>query len=164
MPKLEAKQVVIDEIKSKLEKATSVVLVDARGVTVGQDTVLRKSLREAGVEYKTYKNSMIEFAVKGTQFEPLTEALKGPTTVAFTYEDPTVAASILSKSMEEVKALEFKASVIDGVYYDAAKTAQIAKIPSREVLISKLLGSIKSPVSSFARVLKQIAEKTEDVA
>ncbi len=164
MPNLQAKQVVIDEIKEKLSRATSVVLVDARGMSVSEDTALRKSLREAGADYKIYKNSMIEFAVKGTEFEGLTESLKGPTTVAFTYEDPTVAASILAKTMEDVKTIEFKASVIDGVLYDAAQTAQIAKIPSRDVLISKLLGSIKSPVSSFARVLKQIADKTEEVA
>ncbi len=162
MPNLQAKQAVIDEIKEKLSRATSVVLVDARGVSVSNDTALRKTLREAGVEYKTYKNTMIEFAIKGTQFEALSSALAGPTTVAFTYEDPTVAAAILAKTMEEVKEIEFKASVIDGVAYDAAQTAAIAKIPSRDVLISKLLGSIKSPVSSFARVLKQIADK--DVA
>ncbi len=164
MANLQAKQVVIDEIKEKLERATSVVLVDARGTTVSDDTALRKSLREAGAEYKIYKNSMIEFAVKDTQFEGLTASLKGPTTVAFTYEDPTVAASILAKTMEDVNTLEFKASVIDGVLYNAEQTAQIAKIPSRDVLISKLLGSIKSPVSSFARVLKQIAEKSDEVA
>lgn len=162
MPNLQAKQVVIDEIKEKLSRATSVVLVDARGMSVAADTTLRKSLREAGVDYKIYKNTMIEFAIKDTQFEGLADALKGPTTVAFTYEDPTVAAAILSKTMDEVKTLEFKASVIDGVLYDAQQTAAIAKIPSRDVLISKLLGSIKSPVSSFARVLKQIADK--DVA
>ncbi len=162
MPNLQAKQVVIDEIKEKLSRATSVVLVDARGISVANDTVLRKTLREAGVEYKIYKNSMIEFAIKGTQFEGLADSLKGPTTVAFTYEDPTVAAAILAKTMEEVKEIEFKSSVIDGTFYNAADTAKIAKIPSREVLISKLLGSIKSPVSSFARVLKQIADK--DVA
>ncbi len=159
MPNLQAKQVVIDEIKEKVSRATSIVLVDARGVTVAQDTVLRKSLREAGVDYKIYKNTMIELAVKGTEFEGLSEFLAGPTTVAFTYEDPTVAASILAKTMDEVKTLEFKGSVIDGTLYNAEETAKIAKIPSRDVLISKLLGSIKSPVSSFARVLKQIAEK-----
>ncbi len=159
MPNLQAKQVVIDEIKEKVSRATSVVLVDARGVTVSQDTVLRKTLREAGVDYKIYKNTMIELAVKGTEFEGLTQFLSGPTTVAFSYEDPTAAASILAKATDEIKTLEFKGSFIDGTLYNAEETAKIAKIPSREVLISKLLGSIKSPVSSFARVLKQIAEK-----
>ncbi len=159
MPDLKAKQVVIDEIKEKVSRATSIVLVDARGVTVAQDTGLRKTLREAGVDYKIYKNTMIELAVKGTEFEGLTQFLSGPTTVAFGYEDPTLGASLLAKATEEIKTLEFKGSIIAGTLYNAEETAKIAKIPSREVLISKLLGSIKSPVSSFARVLKQIAEK-----
>lgn len=162
MPNLQAKQVIIDEIKEKLSRATSVVLVDARGISVADDTVVRKSLREAGVDYKIYKNSMVEFAIKDTQFEGLAEYLTGPTTIAFTYEDPTVSASILAKAAKEIKAIEFKASVIEGTLYNAEETAAIASIPSRDVLISKLLGSIKSPISSFARVLQAIADK--DVA
>ena len=139
MAKVEQKQVVVNEIKEKLEKAASVVMVDARGLTVEQDTALRKQLRDAGVDYKVYKNTMMHFA--------------------FSYEDATAGASILNKVAKDVKELEFKAGVVEGVVYDAEGMKKIADIPSREVLLSKLLGSFKSPLSSFARVIDQIAKK-----
>lgn len=159
MAKVEQKQVIVNEIKEKLEKAASVVMVDARGLTVEQDTALRKQLRDAGVDYKVYKNTMVHFAIQGTQFEGLDEYLAGPSTFAFSYEDATAAASILNKVAKNVEALEFKAGVVEGVLYDAAGITKIADIPSREVLLSKLLGSFKSPMSSFARVIDQIAQK-----
>lgn len=159
MPKFEQKQVIIDEIKAKLDKAVSVVLVDARGTTVEEDTILRKKMRDAGVEYKVYKNTMIERAIEGTQFADLKDYLSGPTTVAFSYEGATDAAAILANEAKTVKALEFKASIIEGVVYDAKGTEAIANIPSKEVLLSKLLGSFKSPMSTFARVIKQVAEQ-----
>ena len=161
MPKLEQKQMVIDEIKGKLATAVSVVLVDARGVTVEEDTRLRKKFREAKVEYKVYKNTMIERAIEGTQFADLKDYLSGPTTIAISYEGATDAAAIIAKESKEVKALEFKASVIEGVTYDAKGTEAIANIPSKDELLSKLLGSFKSPMSTFARVIKQIADQKE---
>ena len=164
MAKIEQKQVVVNEIKEKLDKAASVVIVDARGLTVEQDTVLRKKLREAGVDYKVYKNTMVHFAIQGTQYEGLDEYLAGPSTFAFSYEDATTAASILNNMAKDVKALEFKAGVVEGVPYDAAGMKLIADIPSRDVLLSKLLGSFKSPMSSFARVIDQIAKKDETAA
>lgn len=157
MAKIEQKQVVVNEIKEKLEKAASVVMVDARGLTVEQDTILRKKLREAGVDYKVYKNTMVGFAVEGTQFEGLKEYLAGPSAFAFSYEDATTAASILNAQSKDMKALEFKAGVIEGTVYDAEGMKLIADIPSREVLLSKLLGSFKSPMSAFARVIQEIA-------
>ena len=159
MAKIEQKQVIVNEIKEKLEKATSVVMVDARGLTVEQDTALRKQLREAGVDYKVYKNTMVHFAIQGTVYEGLDEYLNGPSAFAFSYGDATTAASILSKVAKDVKALEFKAGVVEGVTYDAAGMKLVAEIPSREVLLSKLLGSFKNPMSSFARVIDQIAKK-----
>jgi len=162
MAKIEQKQVVVNEIKEKLEKAASVVMVDARGLTVDQDTVLRKQLREAGVDYKVYKNTMVHFAIQGTQFEGLDQYLSGPSAFAFSYGEATAAAAILNKIAKDAKALEFKAGVIEGVVYDAEGMKLVADIPSKEVLLSKLLGSFKSPMSSFARVIDQIAKK--DVA
>lgn len=159
MAKIEQKQVVVNEIKEKLEKAASVVMVDARGLTVEQDTVLRKQLRDAGVDYKVYKNTMVHFAIQGTQFEGLDQFLSGPSAFAFSYEDATTAAAILNKVAKDAKALEFKAGVIEGVVYDAEGMKLVADIPSKEVLLSKLLGSFKSPMSSFARVIDQIAKK-----
>ncbi|HBF66190.1 MAG TPA: 50S ribosomal protein L10, partial [Clostridium sp.] len=119
MAKIEQKQVVVNEIKEKLEKAASVVMVDARGLTVDQDTVLRKQLREAGVDYKVYKNTMVHFAIQGTQFEGLDQYLSGPSAFAFSYGEATAAAAILNKIAKDAKALEFKAGVIEGVVYDA---------------------------------------------
>lgn len=159
MAKVEAKQAVVNEIKEKLDKAVSIVLVDARGLTVAEDTGLRKQLREAGVDYKVYKNTMINFAVKGTQFEGVSQYLEGPTAVVFAYDEATKGASIVKKVSETSKNLEFKAGVVEGIVYDAEGIKAIADIPSREVLISKLLGSFKSPISSFARVISQVAEK-----
>lgn len=159
MAKIEAKQAVVNEIKERLDKAVSVVLVDARGLTVAEDTDLRKQLREAGVDYKVYKNTMINFAIKDTQFEGLAQFLEGPTAVAFAYDEATKGASIVKKVSETAKKLEFKAGVVEGIVYDAEGIKAIADIPSREVLISKLLGSFQSPISSFARVISQVAEK-----
>ena len=162
MPKHEQKQVIIDEIKGKMDKAVSAVLIDARGLTVVQDTDFRRKLRAAGVDYKIYKNSMMEFAVKDTPFEGLKEYFKGPSALALCYEDAPKAARLISKMSKEYKKLEFKAGVVENVLYDAAGISAIADIPSREELLSKLLGSFKSPMASFARVISQIAEKDSD--
>jgi len=164
MPNFAKKQEVIDEIRGKIGKAKSMVLLDARGLTVEQDTVLRKTLREAGIDYKVYKNTMINFAVEGTWTEGLKEYLAGPTTVAFSYEEATLAAALINKQFKAMPKLEFKAGVIDGVVYDANGMKIIAEIPPREVLISRLLGSFKSPMSSFARVINAIAENKQETA
>ena len=158
MAKIEAKSKIVDEIKAKVDKASAMVLVDARGLTVAEDTVLRKKLRESGVDYKIYKNTMINFAIKDTPFEALSKHLEGPTAVAFSYEDATAAGRGLDEFVEKYENLSFKAGVIDGNYYDENTIKVMAKIPSREVLLSRLLGSWKSPISSFARVVKEIAK------
>jgi large subunit ribosomal protein L10 len=158
-----AKEAVVDEIKEKLSRTKSIVLVDARGLTVEQDTTLRKALRKAGdIDYKVYKNSMINFAIEGTDFAGLKDYLFGPTAVAFSYEDATAAAAVISKNLKGMPALEFKASAIEGEVYDAKATKAIADIPSRDVLLSRLLGSFKSPMASYARVINAIAEKGEE--
>ena len=125
MAKIEAKQVVVNEIKDKLSRAASVVVVDARGLTVEQDTALRKSLREAGVDYKVYKNTMVTLAVKDTPFEGLAQYLEGPSAFAFSYGEATTAAAILDKAVKNLENLEFKASVIENTVYDAAGTKAI---------------------------------------
>lgn len=159
MAKVELKQPVVDEIKGHVVNAKTAVLVDYRGLTVAQDTELRKKLREAGVVYKVYKNTMLNFAFKGTPYEALSKDLNGPTAVAFGMGDATVPARILLDCTKTMPKLELKAGVVDGTYYDEKGIQIIATIPSREVLISKLLGSLQSPITNFARVLKQIAEK-----
>mgnify|MGYP003298525713 FL=1 len=159
MAKVELKKPIVDQISEELNGAKAAVLVDYRGITVEQDTELRKQLREAGVVYKVYKNTMINFAVKGTEFEELSKHLEGPTAIAISKEDATAPARILYNFSKNAPKLELKAGVVDGTYYDEKGIQVIATIPSREELLSKLLGSIQSPITNFARVIKQIAEK-----
>lgn len=164
MAKVEIKKPIVDEISELLNGAQSAVVVDYRGLTVEEDTKLRKELREAGVTYKVYKNTMINFAIKGTDFESLAPHLEGPTAIAVSKEDATAPARVLYKFAKEAEALELKAGVVEGVYYDADGIKAVASIPSREELLSKFLGSIQSPITNFARVIKQIAEKQEENA
>lgn len=159
MAKVELKKPIVDQISEELNGAKAAVLVDYRGLTVEQDTELRKQLREAGVVYKVYKNTMINFAVKGTEFEELSKHLEGPTAIAISKEDATAPARILFNFSKNAPKLELKAGVVDGSYYDEKGIQVIATIPSREELLSKLLGSMQSPITNFARVIKQIAEK-----
>ena len=135
------------------------VLVDYRGLTVEQDTQLRKQLREAGVTYKVYKNTFMNFAFQGTACEGLTQYLEGPSAVAISTEDATAPARVLAEFAKTADKLEIKAGVVEGNVYDAKGMAAIASIPSRDVLISKLLGSLQSPITNFARVMNQLAEK-----
>uniref|UniRef100_UPI00402654F5 50S ribosomal protein L10 n=1 Tax=Coprococcus sp. TaxID=2049024 RepID=UPI00402654F5 len=158
MAKVEIKKPVVEEIKANLDGAQTAVVVDYRGLTVEQDAQLRKQLREAGV---VYKNTMINFAIEGTEFEGLKPCLEGPTGLAICKTDATAAARILANFAKTAPALELKGGVVEGTFYDAAGIAVIANIPSREVLISKFLGSIQSPIANFARVIKQIAEQKE---
>ena len=159
MAKVELKKPIVDQISEELNGAKAAVLVDYRGLTVEQDTELRKQLREAGVVYKVYKNTMINFAVKGTEFEELSKHLEGPTAIAISKEDATAPARILFNFAKNAPKLELKAGVVDGTYYDEKGIQVIATIPSREELLSKLLGSIQSPIANFARCMNQLAEK-----
>ena len=158
MAKVELKTPVVDEISANIKDAQSVVLVDYRGLTVEQDTALRKQLREAGITYKVYKNTMMNFAFKGTDFESLAPYLEGPSAIAVSTTDATAPARVISNFAKTAPALEIKAGVVEGIAYDAKGMESIAKIPSREELLSKLLG-IQSPITNFARVMNQLAEK-----
>ena len=159
MAKIEMKKPVVEEISANIKDAQSVVLVDYRGLTVEQDTQLRKALREAGVSYKVYKNTMMNFAFKGTDFEALAPHLEGPSALAISTDDATAPARILAKFAKTAEALEIKGGVVEGTYYDAKGMQALASIPSREELLSKFLGSIQSPITNFARVINQLAEK-----
>lgn len=162
MAKVELKRPIIDEIKGFANGAKAAVLVDYRGLTVEQDTALRKKLREAGVVYKVYKNTYLKMAFEGSDFAQLNSHLEGPTAIAFGLEDATAPARILAEFAKTADKLELKAGVVEGTYYDQKGILKVATIPSREVLISNLLGSLQSPITNFARVLKQIAEKNAE--
>ena len=159
MAKVELKQPIVQEIAEHVKDAQCVVIVDYRGLTVAEDTELRKQLREADITYKVYKNTLMNFAFQGTEFESLAPVLEGPSAIAISSTDATAPARILSKFAKTAPALEIKAGVVEGTFYDAEGMKAIAAVPSREELLSKFLGSIQSPITNFARVLKQIAEK-----
>ena len=157
--KVELKQPIVQEISEQIKDAQSVVVVDYRGLTVAEDTQLRKQLREAGVAYKVYKNTLVNFAIKGTDFESLSDVLEGPNAFAISTTDATAPARVIAKFAKTAPALEIKAGVVEGTFYDADGMKAIATIPSREELLSKLLGSMQSPITNFARVINQIAEQ-----
>ena len=164
MAKVELKAPIVQEISDNIKDAQSVVIVDYRGLTVAEDTQLRKQLREAGVTYKVYKNTFMNFAFKGTEFESLSGVLEGPNAIAISTTDATAPARVLAEFAKKAPALEIKAGVVEGNFYDAEGMKAISAIPSREVLLSKLLGSMQSPITNFARVIKQIAEQGGEAA
>ena len=161
MAKVELKAPIIEEIKSHFDGAEGAVLADYRGLTVAEDTDLRRQLREANVVYKVYKNTYIKRAIAGTSFEGLTACLEGPTAVAISKTDATAPARILSKFAKTAPKLEIKCGIVEGTFYDINTIKAIAEIPGRDELLSRLLGSLKSPITNMARVMKQIAEKKE---
>ena len=163
MAKVELKQPIVDEIKGLLDGAQAAVTVQYLGITVDQDTKLRKELRENGVSYKVFKNTLINRAVAGTEFEGIVADLKGSTALA-SKTDATAPARIIAKYAKNIECLNLKGGVVEGTYYDAAGMTQIAAVPSREELLSRFLGSMQSPITNFARVLNQIAEKGGEAA
>ncbi|MBQ2747002.1 MAG: 50S ribosomal protein L10 [Firmicutes bacterium] len=152
------KQIIIDEIKEKLEKAQSAVVIDYIGITVEQADAMRKKLREANVDYTVYKNTLVKRAIAGTKYEELAQVLDGPSAFAISYDDATAPARVLNDVIKEYKKMSFKAGVVEGTYYDAAGIEAVAAIPSREVLIAKFMGSIQSPVSKLVRTFQAIAD------
>ena len=155
------KQIIIDDIKDKFERAESAVVIDYMGITVAEADEMRKKLREAEVDYTVYKNTLVKRAIEGTKYEALGEILEGPSGFAFSYDDATAPARVLNDARKAYKKMEFKGGIIEGEYFDKENIEKIAAIPSRDTLISKFMGSIQSPIANFARVVAQIAEQKE---
>jgi len=153
MPKIEVKQVVVQEIAEKFRNAKTAVLVDYRGLTVEEVTELRAKSRDAGIEYKVYKNSMMRFAAKETGYEGLLDVLVGPTAIAFCNTDPLAPAKIFSEFAKKHKSLVIKAGMVEGKVLDVQGVAELAELPPREVLVAKVLGALNSPISGFVNVL-----------
>lgn len=159
MAKIELKQPIVDEIKAHIDGAQTAVVLNYSGVTVEQDTKLRKAMREAGITYKVYKNTLMKRAFVGTAYEALNDSLEGPNAIAISKEDATAPARLVAKFAKDIPNLEMVAGVVEGQFYDAKGMQAISQIPGREELIGRLLGSMQSPIANFARVLNQIAEK-----
>ena len=156
---LEMKKTVVAGIKEKFEKAQTVVLVDYRGLTVAEDTELRNQLRKAGVEYAVLKNTMINRAIEGMNVDEMHASLEGPTAVAFGYEDMIAPAKILSEFAKKSKKLTIKCGVCDGAYLNADGVEALASLPSKEVLIAKIMGSMMSSVSKFVYCVEAIRKQ-----
>ena len=156
---LEMKKTVVAGIKEKFEKAQTVVLVDYRGLTVAEDTELRNQLRKAGVEYAVLKNTMISRAIEGMNVDEMHASLEGPTAVAFGYEDMIAPAKILSEFAKKSKKLTIKCGVCDGAYLNADGVEALASLPSKEVLIAKIMGSMMSSVSKFVYCVEVIRKQ-----
>lgn len=159
---LKEKQAVVEEIKQKLEKAQSAVVIDYIGIDVAQADEMRRKLREANVDYTVYKNTLIKRAIEGTKFEGLKDVLAGPSAVAISYDDAVAPARVISGIIKEYKKMEFKAGVIEGTLYDADGIKSIAALPSRDELIAKFMGSIQSPVAKLVRTLQAVADAKQE--
>ena len=164
MAKVELKQPIVSEIAEAVSGAQAAVLVKYLGLTVEQDTALRKELREAGVHYKVYKNTMMHRAFEGTDFAQLDNLLEGANALAVSKEDPIVAERILAQYAKQFKCFNMAGGVIEGKLADEAKLTEMANIPSREVLLGRLFGSMQSPIANLARVFKQVVEKDAPAA
>ena len=158
---LEKKTNEVKELAEKINGAKGIVIVDYRGITVDAITSLRNDLRKENIEYKVAKNTLIKLAIKGTEYEGLSEYLEGPTAIAISHEDCTAPARVMAKTASEVESFSFKGGWVEGNLYDAAGVEELSKIPSKEVLIAKVLGGFNAPITSLAYVIKAIAEKQE---
>ena len=156
---LELKKAAVAQIKEKLTAAQSVVLVDYRGLNVAEVTELRKKFREAGVEYAVLKNSLVGIAAKEAGIEGLDSILEGPTALAFGMTDAVAPAKIIAEFAKKNDKLKVKAGILDGAILDVAGVEKLSAIPSREVLIAKVMGSMMSAVSKFVYVLEAIRKQ-----
>lgn len=150
---LEQKKQVVQELTEKVKSAQSIVLADYRGLTVEQDTALRNALRAAGVEYKVVKNTLTSLAMKANGLEGLDSYLNGPTAMAISSTDAVAPAKVLSEYAKKYEKLELKAGVVEGNVIDVNGIKALAELPSREVLISKMLGSFNAPITGLVNVL-----------
>ena len=152
------KQIIIDEIKAKLENAQAAVVVDYQGITVAQADAMRKKLREANVDYTVYENTLVKRAIDGTVYAGLADVLDGPSALAISTEDATAPARVLNEVIKDFKKMEFKAGVVEGTLFDKNGIQAVADIPGRDVLVAKFLGSIQSPVGKAVRTFQAIAD------
>jgi len=159
---IEQKKVLVEEITEKLKNSVTTVIVDYRGLNVSAITELRKQLREAGVEFKVYKNTLTRRAAEAAGLEGLTEVLTGPNAIAFSTEDAVAPAKIINNFAKENEALEIKAGIIEGTIATADDIKALAELPSREGLLSMLLSVLQAPMRNFALAVKAVADQKEE--
>lgn len=155
---LEQKKQIVADLVETLKSAQAGVLVDYRGITVEQDTILRSKLREAGVEYKVVKNTLTRFAANEVGFQELDEQLNGPTALAISTTDAVAPAKVISDFAKEVEAIQIKAGFVDGKVISLDEVKTLAATPSRDVLIAKIMGSLNAPISKLVRTLQALVD------
>lgn len=148
------KEVIVEEIRKKFTNSKAVVVTDFRGLNVAQDTKLRKSLREAGIEYNVLKNTLVSLAIKDLGLDDLEEYLTGPTAIAFSEEDLVAPAKLISKYSQEFKSLKIKGGVVEGKVIDMDGVKALAELPPKEVLLAQLLAGMQAPISGLVNVLQ----------
>lgn len=156
---LEMKKQQVADLKEHLDGAVAGVLVDYKGITVADDTKLRKELREAGVYYAVVKNSIIHLAIEGTALAGLDEVLSGTTAIAISKEDHTAAARILCKQAENAENFKVKCGFIDNEVVDVNTVESLAKLPTREVLLATVCNAFNAPIAAFARAIQAVVDK-----
>ncbi|WP_284141003.1 50S ribosomal protein L10 [Virgibacillus sp. LDC-1] len=159
---MEQKKQLVEEIADKFRASQSTVLVDYRGLDVAEVTELRKQLREAGVEFKVYKNTMTRRAAESVELGELSELLVGPTAIAFSNEDVVAPAKIINNFAKDHEALEIKAGVIEGKMATLDQIKELAELPNYEGMVSMLLSVLQAPIRNFAYAAKAIAEQKEE--
>ncbi|EJN93821.1 50S ribosomal protein L10 [Streptococcus ratti] len=154
----------VDAVAEKMKAAASIVVVDSRGLTVEQDTVLRRSLRESDIEFKVIKNSILRRAAEKAGLEGLDDVFTGPSAVAFSNEDVVAPAKIINDFAKDAEALEIKGGAIEGAVSSKEEIVALATLPNREGLLSMLLSVLQAPVRNVAYAVKAVAESKEDAA
>ncbi len=161
---LEAKQALVADLSAKIAGSVAGVVVDYSGTTVADDTVLRKELRQAGIEYYVVKNTILGRAIAGTDLEEMKSVLEGTTAIAISKEDHVAAARILQKFADAHDNFKIKAGYLDGKFVDVATIESLAKLPSKEVLLATVLGAFQAPIAAFARAVQAIVDKNGEAA
>lgn len=161
---LEQKKQVVAQLSERLEKSIAGVVVEYKGITVADDTAMRKELREAGVEYTVVKNTLLGLAIKDTSLEGMSASLEGTTAIATSNDDYVAAARVLNKYAEKIESFNLKTGYIDGEVISDDKLKELATLPSRETLLSMVANVFSAPIASFARAVQAIADKNSDGA
>ena len=161
---LEQKQQIVKELSEAISSSVAGVIVDYKGITVADDTALRKELREAGIDYRVVKNTLLGRAIEGTDLEGIKSVLEGTTAIAISPEDHVAAARILCKYAEAHENFKVKAGYLDGKEIDLNTVESLAKLPSREVLLATVVGAFQAPIAAFARAVQAIVDKNGEAA
>ncbi len=161
---LEQKQQIVKELRETIGSSVAGVIVDYKGINVADDTILRKELREAGIDYRVVKNTLLGRAIEGTELEGIKNVLEGTTAIAISKEDHVAAARILNKFAEAHENFNIKAGYLEGKEIDLDTIKSLAKLPSREVLLATVLGAFQAPIAAFARAVQAIVDKDGEAA